>query len=333
MTKEISTLPTNSLDVQDMRMRICVLDDYEDCAAQLVNWERLSGLGTVTIKTTRIPPEFLIAELREFDVIVCMRERTPLPRNLITQLTNLKLIVTTGPQNASLDLSACREMGIVVCATRAGGTAVVELAWALILSCMRGVPRAFESMANGGWEWKLGNELTGKTLGLLGLGRTGIRMAHIGAAFDMKVIAWSPNLTSLRSNQHGVQCVTKSELFDASDVVSIHLALTDSTQGIVGRDEISRMKPHSWLVNTSRAGLLDQFALVAACKSHSIAGAMLDVHSIEPMHRDDPIRTTERIHLTPHIGYVTRETFTLWFNDAIENILFFSRGIPLRVIS
>jgi len=217
-------------------LRICVLDDYEECAAQLANWECLSDLGTVTIKNTQILPEFLIAELLEFDVIVCMRERTPLPRHVVTQLTNLKLIVTTGPQNASLDLDACRDMGIVVSATRAGGTAVVELAWALILSCMREIPYAFESMANGEWQWKLGSELAGKTLGLLGLGRTGIRMAHIGAAFDMKVVAWSPNLTSLRSHQHRVKYVTKYELFDASDVVSIHLALSESTRGIVGAD-------------------------------------------------------------------------------------------------
>lgn len=315
-------------------MRICVLDDWERAAEGLVDWSPVRERAELVIRHERFETDdAIVAGLRGFDAIVVMRERTRFPREVIERLPDLRLIVTTAPRNAAIDVRACTEHGITVCHTTGGGTPVVEHAWALILAALKGIPAADASMKRGAWEPRLGVELAGRTLGLLGLGRTGARMARIAQAFDMQVNAWSSNLTLERAAENGAKLVTKEELFAESDVVSIHLILSKRTRGIVGADELALMRPTSWLVNTSRGPIVDEQALIDVCREGRIAGAMLDVYDEEPLPKDHPLRTTPRLLLTPHTGYVVDASMRVWFEDVIEDLLAYANGNPIRVLS
>jgi phosphoglycerate dehydrogenase-like enzyme len=313
-------------------MRILVLDDWEGCA-QAADWAKLPGSVSIEFRNQSILPSDLRTELDDFQAIVVMRERTPLSRALLEQLPSLRLIVTTGARNASIDLAACGELGITVCATGAGGSPVVEHTWALILAGLRGVPDMVNGMRAGEWRGHVGRQLAGSRLGLVGLGKTGTRVARIARAFDMDVVAWSPHLTSDRAEIAGATLIDKSELFVTSDVISVHMVLADATVKIVGARELTLMKPDAWLVNTSRGPLVDEAALVEACSSGRIAGAMLDVFDIEPLPPDHRLRTTPRLLLTPHAGYLTRETLQIWYADVIEDLLAYLAGSPIRVLS
>ena len=315
-------------------MRICVLDDWEDAAERLVDWSPLRERADVVIRREQFATEAALIEgLRGFDAIVVMRERTRFPRHVIEQLDDLRLIVTTAVRNAAIDLHACADCGITVCHTTGGGLPVVEHTWALILSALKNIPEADASMKRGEWEPRLGVELAGKRLGLLGLGRTGARMARIAQAFDMHVSAWSPNLTAERAAEHGAQLVTKEQLFADSDVVSVHLVLSQRSRGLVGAEELALMQPTSWLVNTSRGPIVDEQALIDACRDGRIAGAMLDVYDEEPLPSHHPLRTTPRLLLTPHTGYVVDASMRVWFEDVIEDVLAFVEGNPIRVLT
>lgn len=315
-------------------MRICVLDDLEEAALAAADWTPVTALGELTVVNRHVDDEDELAELLQpFDVVVAMRERTAFRPSLLVRLPQLRLLVTTGARNAAIDLATCAERGIVVSGTTGGGSPVVELAWALILATVRDLPGRVVSMQAGGWQPVVGSELEGRTLGLVGLGHTGGRMARIATAFGMEVLAWSPHLTPERAAGHGARAVAKDALFRRSDVVSLHLVLSDRTRGIVGEPELSAMRPTSWLVNTSRGPLCDEAALLRACAEGRIAGAALDVFAAEPLPAEHPLRSEPRVLLTPHVGYVTWESYRRWYGDVVEDIVAFAGGAPLRVLN
>ncbi len=262
-----------------------------------------------------------------------MRERTPFPRELLERLSNLKLLVTTGMRNASIDMGAATNLGIIVCGTHGSGPTAAELAWGLILALLRHIPQEFESVRQGYWQTTLGTDLKGKVLGLLGLGNLGSHMATIGRAFGMSAIAWSQNLTAERAAQFGATLVTRDNLFAQSDILSIHLQLSDRTLGLVGARELSLMKPTAYLINTSRGPIVDEKALVQTLEAHAIAGAGLDVYDQEPLLPGHPFIRFDNIVMTPHLGYVTRETYQRFYQDTVEDIISYLRGQPLRVLN
>jgi phosphoglycerate dehydrogenase-like enzyme len=315
-------------------MRIAVLDDYQQVALSLADWSSLSAVTEIMAFRDHFKTVAqLKTKLKGFDVVIAMRERTAFPHELLTQLPDLRLLVTTGMRNASIDLTAATESGITVCGTRGGGPATAELAWGIILSLLRHIPQEFAAVREGKWQTKLGIELQGKTLGLLGLGNLGSHMAVIGKAFGMSVIAWSQNLTSEKAIQNGARLVTKDELFSRSDVLSVHLQLSDRTRGLVGARELSIMKPSAYFINTSRGPIVDRTALVQVLESRAIAGAGLDVYDEEPLPLEDPLRTLDNVVLTPHLGFVTRETYTVFYRDAVEDIQAYINNQPIRLLN
>jgi phosphoglycerate dehydrogenase-like enzyme len=261
-----------------------------------------------------------------------MRERTPLPRSIIEQLPNLKLIASNAPRNASIDLAAAKEYGITVCGTGYSSTATVELTWALIHALMRNLPAEHASVRSGGWQLSVGDDLHGKTLGIVGLGNIGSLVAKVAHAFGMSVIAWSQNLTREEAEKHGARLVAKEALFREADIVTVHLVLSKRTIGIIGATELELMKPTAYLINTSRGPLITEGALIAAVKNHKIAGAALDVYDIEPLPLDHPFRSIENAITTPHIGYVTRSLYETFYGHTVENILAWLDGQPIRVM-
>lgn len=315
-------------------MRICILDDVERVALDSADWSSLAAEEVLALDRHVADVEELVAVLQPYDVVVAQRERTPLPRAVLERLPNLRLLVTTGVRNAAIDLPACADLGITVCNTGAGGgNPVVELAWALLLAAVRDVPGRVASMRSGEWRPTAGRTVEGLTLGLLGLGRTGSRMARIGQAFGMDVVAWSENLTDDAAAAHGVRRVTKHDLFATSDVVSIHTVLSERTRGIVGEPELRAMRPDAWLVNTSRGPVCDETALVRACQDGWIAGAALDVFESEPLAADHALRSLPNVVLTPHVGYVTRENLRDWFGAVVEDVAAYAAGTPIRRIT
>jgi len=313
-------------------VQICVLDDYEHAAQGAADWASLSA-DRLTILDRHVTGPALIELLRPVDVIVVQRERTPLTRDLLVQLPNLRLIVTTGERNSAIDLEACRELKVTVSATTNVGSPVVELAWALILASARDLVGQASRMLAGGWEPRPGRALEGRVLGLLGLGRTGTRMARIAKAFGMPVIAWSANLSQQSAEEAGARLVSKRELFAEADVVSIHLFLSPRSRHLVGAAELSLMKPGTWLVNTSRGPIVDEAALVAVCRSGAIAGAALDVFEEEPLGCDHPLRQLPNVILTPHVGYLTHECLEHWYADAVDSIAAWAAGAPIRLLT
>jgi phosphoglycerate dehydrogenase-like enzyme len=314
--------------------RIAVLDDYQYVAASYADWARLAEPVEVVEFADHVSDEDALAKrLGQFDVIIAMRERTPFPRTLLERLPRLKLLVTTGERNASIDVAAAAERGIAVCGTGYQSPPTAEMTWALILAVARHIPEEDRSIRAGGWQQSIGTDLAGATLGVIGLGRLGERVARVGQAFEMDVVAWSQNLTDERAAEVGVRRVEKEELLETADVVTIHTVLSKRTRGLIGRHELDRMKPSAILVNTSRGPILDEDALVEALREGTIAGAGLDVYSEEPLPRHHPLRELRRAVLTPHLGYVTEKTYEVFYRGAVEDVAAWLAGEPIRVIA
>ena len=302
-------------------IKIAILDDYQNVALKMADWSALRSRASIEVFSDSISnPDDLVARLLPFDVICVMRERTPLPRGIIERLPQLKLIVSTGPKNSSIAIDAAEERGIVVKNTRGSLTAPIELTWALIMASARNLTLEAASLRAGGWQQGLGHELKGKTLGVLGLGRIGGKIARIAQAFEMKVITWSDRTTEQQAAEVGATLVPKEQFFAQADILTIHLVLVDATRGLVGAKELAQMKPTSWLVNTSRGPIVDEVALVQALKEKRLAGAALDVFNVEPLPEDHPFRTLDNVLATPHLGYVSREQYEGYYSDTVQNI-------------
>lgn len=317
-------------------MKIAILNDYLRLALQSADWSRIAALHDITVFDRAIAPADAAATLQPFDIICTLRERMPLPRELLAQLPNLKMIAITGLYNRTLDAAAALERGIVVSHTELRGTyrkATSELAWGLILAVARHIPFEANAMRHGGWQNTAGVTLFGRTLGLLGLGRQGRYMVPVAKAFGMEVIAWSRHLTAEFAAQHGVRRVEKDELFLQSDVLSVHLVLGEGTRGIVGARELARMKPSAILVNTARGAIIDELALIAALREGRIAGAGLDVYAHEPLTDDSPLRRLSNTVLMPHQGHNVREFYAVAYHDVVENIEAFLAGKPIRLLT
>lgn len=312
-------------------MKIAILDDYQEVALGFGDWASL-GAEIEVFTEPFVDATDVVARLREFDVVVAMRERTRFPAEVLDRLPALKLLVSTGHRNAAIDVAAARRNGVVVCSTGYIAAPAAEHTWALILAAARNVPEESRNMRDGGWQTTVGTVLHGKTLGLLGLGRLGAGAAKIGQAFGMETIAWSQNLTKEKADPHGVTAVSKDELFARADVLSVHLVLSDRSRGLVGAPELAAMKPTAILVNTSRGPIVDEVALVDALRRKEIAVAALDVYDVEPLPSQHPLRTLDNVVLTPHIGYVTREAYEIFYRDAVEDIAAFQAGSPVRVM-
>ena len=317
--------------------RIAILDDYQNVALKTGDWSALRERCSIEVFNRNLAvPDEAAKVLAPFDIICLIRERMEVTRALIERLPNLKFIAATGPRNRTLDVAAANEHGIIASHTLGRGDAAhatPEHTWALILAAMRHIPTEEQNMRNGNWQTTLGRGLQGRTLGILGLGKIGQRMARIADAFGMKVIAWSQNLTPEKAAACGATWVDKDTLFASSDILTIHLVLSERTRGIVGARELSLMKPRSWLVNTSRGPLVDEAALMDCLRAERIAGAALDVYDQEPLPSGHPLRAIPNTVLTPHLGYVTEETYHGFCEDTVENILAFLDGKPIRVMS
>jgi phosphoglycerate dehydrogenase-like enzyme len=322
----------------DTNVRVAVLDDYQQAAEAAGPWHLLPDSVHVEYFHDHLSDERAVAErLEPFGVVVAMRERTPFPASLLRQLPNLGLLVTTGPFNAVIDVAEASSLGIVVCGTGGqrvpGSDPTAELTWGLILATTRHIPLEDRGVRAGKWQQTVGTYLYGKTLALLGLGHIGSAVAGVGRAFGMQTVAWSPNLTEERAQEGGAALVSKEDLFATADVLCIHLVLSDRTRGIVGEHELSLMKPSAFLVNTSRAPLVSEEALIAALRSGRIAGAGLDVFDPEPLSPDHPLRSMDNVVLTPHLGYVTQGTYASFFTQIVEDINAYVNGAPIRVIA
>jgi phosphoglycerate dehydrogenase-like enzyme len=312
-------------------MRIVVLDDYQQVAGKFADW---SGLDAEVefIDRPIVDDDDLVQVLSGAEVAVAMRERTAFTAGRLERLPDLRLLVTTGRVNASIDVEAARAQGIVVCGTESTTSATPELTWGLILSVLRSIPTEDAAVRGGGWQSTVGGDLDGHRLGVVGLGRLGTKVARVGAAFGMDVVAWSQNLDAERADALGVRAVSKDELFSTADVVTIHYKLSDRSRGLVGAAELETMKPDAILVNTSRAGLVDTDALITVLEAGGILGAGLDVHDEEPLPVDHRLRSTPRTVLTPHLGYVTKDTYRIFFTQAVEDIAAWIAGKPIRVL-
>ncbi|MFP3397788.1 D-2-hydroxyacid dehydrogenase family protein [Brevibacterium sp. H602] len=312
-------------------MRIVVLDDYQQVAGKFADW---SGLDAEVefIDRPIVDDDDLVQVLSGAEVVVAIRERTAFTAGRLERLPDLRLLVTTGRVNASIDVEAARAKGIVVCGTESTTSATPELTWGLILSVLRSIPAEDAAVRGGGWQSTVGGDLDGHRLGVVGLGRLGTKVARVGAAFGMEVVAWSQNLDAERAQGLGARAVSKDELFSTADVVTIHYKLSERSRGLVGATELEAMKPGSILVNTSRAGLVDTDALITVLEAGGIRGAGLDVHDEEPLPVEHRLRSTPRTVLTPHLGYVTEDTYRIFFTQAVEDIAAWISGEPIRVI-
>ena len=314
-------------------MRVAVLDDYQNVAMEVADWSVLpAGTEVQTFSDHLGDIEAVAERLREFEIVVAMRERTPFPRELLEKLPRLELLITTGSQNAAIDVEAARELGAVVCGTGSLGFATAELTWGLILALARQIPREDRAIREGGWQVALGQGLQGRTLGIMGLGNLGTQVARIGAAFGMELVAWSQNLTEERAQAAGAELAPLEDLLALSDVVTIHLKLSERTRGLIGAPELEAMKQSGYIVNTSRGPIIDEDALVEALEAGAIAGAGLDTFDREPLPLDHPLRRLPNTVLTPHVGYVIEEGYRGYYGDAVEDIAAFLAGSPVRVI-
>lgn len=314
-------------------VRVAVLDDYQGVALEVADWSPLEARADVTVFREPFRDEEAAAQaLDGFEILVAMRERTPFPATLLRRLPRLRLLVTTGMRNSAIDVAAAEQLGVVVCGTASVASSTVELTWALILAWSRHVVEEAGNMTAGRWQTTLGNGLAGKTLGVVGLGRIGSAVAAVGNAFGMRVVAWSQNLTAERAEAAGAELVGFPELLAGADFVTVHLVLGERTRHLIGARELSLMKPTALLVNTSRGPIVSTDALVAAVASSAIGGAALDVYDHEPPAADDPVRSTPGILATPHLGYVSREVYEVFYGEAVEDIAGFLDGRPLRRI-
>jgi len=317
-----------------MNISVAILDDFQNVVRSYADWSRLPPYVQVTVFNDHVDGEELVARLEPFDILVLTRERTPLPRALIESLPGLELVVTAGMRNLGIDLAACGERGILVCGTDSGSTPTAELAWGLILALARRIPEEDRALREGGWQTPAtGFGLRDKVLGILGLGRLGREMARIGQAFGMRIIAWSENLISERAAEAGAVRVEKADLFRMSDVLTVHLLMSERTRGLVGRGDIALMKPTAIFINTARAAIVDEAALVEALVERRIGGAGLDVYGREPLPRDAAILSAPNTVLTPHLGYAVRESYEIYYRQAFEDIEAWLAGAPIRVIA
>jgi phosphoglycerate dehydrogenase-like enzyme len=302
-------------------MRVAILDDYQDVALTMADWSQVAERATITVFNDHLAdPDAVVQRLAPFDVVCVMRERTPLTREVIERLPRLKMIASTGPFNASVDVDAAKERGIYVSGTGGYVESTIELTWALILTAARRITDEAASVRAGGWQRSVGLQLGGSVLGVLGLGRIGGRVAQIGKSFGMDVIAWSTNLTPQAADEAGVSYVSKEELFSRADVLTIHLKLSERSHGLVGADELALMKPTALLVNTSRGPIVDESALVDALRSRRIDGAGLDVFDIEPLPAGHPLRSLDNVVATPHIGYVAEQVYRVFYGESAAKI-------------
>lgn len=313
---------------------IAILDDYQRIALQMADWSRLQAAHAVSVLDRHIADEAELAQvLAPFEVIGIMRERTPFRRSLLERLPKLKLLVTTGMRNASVDVKAANERGVTVCGTNGGNHATAELAMGMILGLARNFHVELQAMREGRWQTTIGQDMKGRTLGVLGLGKLGSGLAGYAQAFGMRVIAWSQNLTAEAAQAKGVERVEKDELFRRSDFISIHMVLSDRSRGLVGTRELALMKPTASIVNTSRGPIIDATALAEALAAGRIRGAALDVYDVEPLPASHALRHEPRVLLTPHVGYVTEETYRMFYTHMVEDIEAWLAGRPLRVLA
>jgi len=315
--------------------RVAILDDYHGVALQMADWSALApGCRVQVFRDHLTDLDALVDRLREFEIVTCVRERTPFGRDLLTRLPNLRLLVTTGMRNAAIDLEAATDRGVLVCGTAGGPESPpAELTWGLILALVRHIPREDAATRLGRWGTTVGMSLERRVLGVLGLGRLGATVARVGVAFGMSVIAWSQNLTAERAAQCGAALVGKDELCARSDILTIHVQLSARTRGLVGARELSLMKPTAYLVNTARGPIVDEGALVRALQNSAIAGAGLDVFDEEPLPADHPFTRLDNTVLMPHAGYVTEEQYRVRYRDTVEDVAAYLRGSPLRVLN
>ena len=305
-----------------MRAKIAVLDDYQGVALKMADWSAVLARADVDVFSDHLDgADAVVERLLPYDVVCVMRERTPLRAETIERLPNLKLIASTGPRNASIDLKAAAARAIAVAHTGYFGSPTLELTWALILASARHIVAEAAAVRSGGWQHSIGDDLAGKTLGIIGLGNLGSQVAKIGLAFGMRVLAWSQNLTAEKAGAVGAALVSKEELLRQADIVSVHLVLSDRTRALIGERELALMKPSARLVNTSRGPIVVEAALVAALKAGQIAGAAIDVYDVEPLPLDHPYRKIDNLLATPHIGYVSRSLYERFYRDTVSNIL------------
>ncbi|MGV9991105.1 D-2-hydroxyacid dehydrogenase family protein [Streptomyces sp. NPDC003374] len=318
-----------------MRLRCAVLDDFQGVATTVADWSPLQDrVEVVSFTRHHTTEDELAAALADFDIVVTLRERVPFPASLLDRLPRLELLVASGMRNSVIDYAAARANGVTVCGTESSSTPPVELTWALLLGLARGIVTENEALRSGGpWQSTLGADLHGRRLGLLGLGKIGGRVAQVGLAFGMHVTAWSSNLTRERADEVGAElAASKEELLATSDFVSVHLALGDRTRGLLGAPELALMKPTAYLVNTSRAAIVDQDALLAALHEGRIAGAAVDVFDTEPLPAGHPMRTAPRLLATPHLGYVSRANYERYYGQAVQAVEAYLAGTPVRVL-
>ncbi|MBM4415694.1 MAG: D-2-hydroxyacid dehydrogenase family protein [Chloroflexi bacterium] len=316
-------------------MRVAILDDYQSVALRSADWDAVGADAGVVAFRTHLDDRGALAErLAAFDVVVAMRERTRFDAALFARLPALQLLVTTGMGNTAIDMAAARDHGITVCGTGGLTSPTAELTWGLILALVRNIPAEHAATRAGAWQTSIGSDLRGKTLGVLGLGRLGSHVARVGIAFEMRVVAWSANLTPARAAEVGVELAPSLRaLLAAADVASIHLVLSERTRGLIGAPELTLLGPQGYLVNTSRGPIVDEGALVEALRTRAIAGAGLDVFDREPLPAEHPLRGLDNVVLTPHLGYVTRESYAVFYGEAVEDICAFRDGTPLRVLN
>ena len=323
-----------SLQNQETTLLSCaILDDYENCALSFADWTSLPGVK-VKAFTEYIPTADALADqLADFEIVVAMRERTSFDGKLLNRLTRLKLLVTTGMKNAAIDITAATERGITVCGTEGLASPPLELTWGLLLGLARDIPAQTVSVRAGEWQTKVGVGLEGKILGIVGLGKIGSGIARIAQVFGMSVIAWQPRNPKVACEAAGVECAASlNDLLQRADFVTIHMVLAESTRGMIGAQELARMKPTAMLLNTARGPLVDEEALVRALKENRIAGAALDVYDTEPLPNNHPFRTLPNVVATPHLGYVTRENYQVFYSGAVEDIQGWLNGVPVRTL-
>ncbi|MFB9378324.1 D-2-hydroxyacid dehydrogenase family protein [Kineococcus gynurae] len=314
------------------RVRLLVLDDYQDAARRYGPWDRVAGTVDLDVERRHLEGEELVARLQGAAVVLAMRERTRFDAALFARLPDLRLLVSTGPVNAAVDLDAARAHGVIVSGTGITQHPTAELTWGLILGLARGLAAEEANVRAGGWQLGVGTDLAGRTLGVIGLGRLGRRVARVAQAFDMTVLAWSANLDADEARGLGCEPVGKEELLRRIDVVTIHQRLSDRTRGLIGAAELALMRPGAYLVNTSRGPIVDEAALVAALHEGRLGGAALDVFDVEPLPADSPLRATPNTLLSPHLGYVTGETYERFFSDAVADVEAWLAGAPVRVL-
>ncbi|WP_122669492.1 D-2-hydroxyacid dehydrogenase family protein [Pseudomonas viridiflava] len=313
-------------------LKIAVLDDWQNVASGVVDWSALDSVGEISfLHDYPADTATMVQRLQGFDVLCVMRERTLFDDALLSQLPNLRLLVTGGMRNAAIDTAAAERQGIVLCGTESYKNAAPELTWALIMGITRNLVAEANSLRAGNWQVGLGSDLHGKTLGILGLGSIGKWIARYGQAFGMNVIAWSQNLTAEAAAESGVTYVSKQQLFEQADVLSVHLVLSDRSRGLVDAQALGWMKPSAYLINSSRGPIIDQAALIKVLQQRHIAGAALDVFDIEPLPADHPFRTLDNVLATPHIGYVTENNYRTFYGQMIEAIQAWHAGSPIRV--